>query len=40
MKYPYYTNMRPEDLLGPVVFEGVDITQNGVWVGRFIWCLN
>jgi len=32
--------MKPTDFLFPVVFEGVDLTKNGVLVGRFIWCLN
>jgi hypothetical protein len=40
MKYPYYTNMKPEDFFKYVVFEGVDITRNGEIVGRFLWCLN
>lgn len=39
-KYPYYTNMKPQDFFIPVVFEGVDVTKNGVFVTRFIWCLN
>lgn len=36
-KYPYIANF---DLVTPVVFEGVDVYQNGVMIARFIWCLN
>lgn len=39
-KYPYYTNMKPQDFFVPVVFEGVDVTKNGIFITRFIWCLN
>jgi hypothetical protein len=40
MKYPYIANLDLDNIFTPVVFEGVDITKNGVLIDRFIWCLN
>ena len=39
-KYPYIANLDLDNIFTPVVFEGVDITKNGVLIDRFIWCLN
>jgi|694.fasta_scaffold05330_32 hypothetical protein len=39
-KYPYITNFDLNNIFTPIVFEGVDVYQNGIMVARFIWCLN